>query len=634
MLLGKIAKKTGKPYILPGFLPKGQNWHDFVAAELKKNGIEDAETIFDPVLNRNIETPITTGQQYVLKLHHTSESKLSGRDTAEYSADELPARGGPEGAKRISGLEIFGLLSHGATGVLRDSINIRGQKNEDMWKALRQGLPLPAPRVPFIYNKFLNSLKAGGIDVREKDGALQIMPMTDRAIDNLAEMEVHGFETVTSKDLEPVPGGLFDPGITGGMAGKKWAKITLPQAMPNPVMEEPIRKMLDLTEKEFRGVMAGTQTLEGQTGPGAIGAALSSINMDELEEKMTTDIRGGRATKRDRAVKVLGYLQGLRKAEMQPADWMLSKIPVIPPVFRPITAIGDVMISSDANLLYKDFLQLKNSYQKLEKELGTENLGDERLSIYDSMSSVFGLGDPVNPKTAARGVTGFIRKVVGNSPKTGLFQSKVISKPQDVVGRGTIVVNPELSMDEIGVPEDQAWTLYRPFVTRRLARSGVPVAQAIKEVEHRSTAARAALNSEMKERPVIYSRAPSWHRYNIVAAHPRLVKGDAIHVSPLVTKSMNADFDGDQMNAHVPVSDEAVLDAKDKLMPSKNLISIRDFKTPVYAPSQEMILGLYSASTRAHGPSERPIRVSDRKALAEGLRSGSIKPHDMVDIPD
>jgi DNA-directed RNA polymerase beta' subunit len=262
-------------------------------------------------------------------------------------------------------------------------------------------------------------------------------------------------------------------------------------------------------------------------------------------------------------------------------------------------------------------------------EVGYGNTGEERLKMYDAISALYGFGDPVNPKTAAKGVSGFIRKIVGSSPKFGDFQSKVISKQQDVVGRGTIVVNPDLDMDQVGVPEDMAWTLYRPFAIRRLVRSGVPIAHAIKEVENRSKPAESALKNEMAERPLVYTRAPAWHKYSILSAWGRMVPGDAIHISPIVCKGFNADFDGDAMNIHVPVSEGALKDAREKLLPSRNLISIRDFYTPMYQPAQEMILGMFNASTN---PDTKTYKFRNKLEMLAALKAGKIRAQDNVEI--
>ena len=215
--------------------------------------------------------------------------------------------------------------------------------------------------------------------------------------------------------------------------------------------------------------------------------------------------------------------------------------------------------------------------------------------------------------------------VSGNS----YFQRKLISKPQDSVSRGTIAVDPDLSLDEIGVPLDMAWTMYAPYIQRRLVQNGMSPASALQNIKDRTDYARKALDKEVTERPVIYSRAPSWHKFNVLAGRPKLIEGNTIAINPLVTTGLNADFDGDAMNLHVPSQHDAVDEAWKKLMPSKMLFSIRNQDQVVPIPKQELILGLYTANKRE---SKAKHTFATEEEALNAIRTGSISLSDDVEI--
>jgi RNA polymerase Rpb2, domain 6 len=261
LLLGKLASKSGKPYKLPAFLPEGQSWNTFVKEELKKNGVTDTEEVFDPILNRKLENPITVGNGYILALHHTAESKTSARGQGSYNADEQPTRGPGEGgqSKRLSGLESAGLMSAGAYNVLREGATLRGAKNDEYWRALRQGYEPKEPGSPFVWDKFKALLQGAGYHSRKLGGGKERLQfLTDNDLAKLKPLSVKTGDIVDLHTMEPVAGGLFDPAITGS---KGWAAIDLPHPVVNPAAEDVVRKMLGLTEKQFRSIMAGEMEL-------------------------------------------------------------------------------------------------------------------------------------------------------------------------------------------------------------------------------------------------------------------------------------------------------------------------------------------------------------------------------------
>lgn len=605
--LGKIAKQTGAPQKILDF-DKISDVMAHVQDQLKMHGLSDTDTVTDPETGRAIPA-VLTGHRFFMKLHHTSESKAQGRGTGGYTMAGEPAKGGETGSKRMSLMDQNALLSHGALEVMRDAGAIRGQRNEDYWLAFMKGVTPPKPQVPLIYNKFVNELKAAGINVVPEGNKLHVMAMTDSDIDELAgDRNINSGDTVRlEKGMEPVKGGLFDPSLTGGHDGNRWAAVKLHEPMPNPVMEEPIRRMLNLTEKKFLDILAGREKLpDGSSGPSGIRQALSKMNITKEIATARAEIHGGRKTARDHAIRKLGYLKSAQALGIHPKDWFVNRVPVLPPRFRPISAMSDtgLPLVSDPNYLYKELIDANKNLRELSTQI--DDVGDERLAVYDTFKAVTGLGDPTHPKLVEKNVRGLLRHIFGSSPKLGTVQRRLISSTVDLVGRATITPDPNLDMDEVGLPEEKAWDLYKHFIIRHLARRGMPLVEAARHVKDQTELAREAMQAEMLERPVLLNRAPVLHRFGIMAFFPKLTKGATLRVSPLVTKGFGADFDGDAMQFHVPVDDRARKEAIDRMLPSRNLLSPSDMKSPVHAPTQEYVGGLYAATA---GKSERRPRV-------------------------
>lgn len=592
-LLGKVAKKTGKPYKVKNFTE--DSYLDFAKRELQRAGLSDTEDLYDPETQRKIPK-VFTGHTYMMKLHHMAEKKAAGRDVGGYTAEGLPARGGAEGSKRIGGGELNALVSHGATNVIRDAKVVRGQRNDDYWRAIRLGFPPPSPKVPVVYDKFLSMLQASGINLKKQGDVTQLFALTDADVDEMSSGPITKADTTRGDNLEPVKGGLFDVGKTGGHGGGRWSHIELATPLPNPVMEEPIRRMLGLTKNKFEEVIAGKHRLKTGTGSRAIFDALKSINMASSIKLAKEAINEGTGAKRDDAVKLLGYLQTLDKAGIKPEQLMVSKVPVLPPNFRPIASQGGVEMVSDPNFLYVDLMKANEDYAGLQKELGDDHTGDERLQLYKGFKAISGLGDPIAAKSQEKKVGGLLKNIFGGSPKMGLYQRRVLGAAVDTVGRGVITPNPSLNMDQVGLPEKKAWTIYRPHVMRLLVRRGMGAMAAAKAIADQTDVARKALVDAMSTRPVMISRAPVLHRYGMMAAWPILTKGSTLQIPPIVTPGFNADFDGDTMNFHVPATEEAVQDAINKMLPSRNLRAVKDFDVHYY-PRQEFLLGLNLAST-------------------------------------
>lgn len=368
------------------------------------------------------------------------------------------------------------------------------------------------------------------------------------------------------------------------------------------------------------------------TGPEAIQRALESINMAELEKQAHADIKSGKVTRRDKAVRTLNIIEGLRRNKIEPKHLMISKVPVIPAIFRPFSVAGNTFVPGDANELYRDLFTSRDVYREHVRDFGHQNAGDARLTLYGAMKAVTGHGDPVNAKTEARGVSGFLQKLVGTSPKHSFMQARMLAKPVDTVGRGVIVPNPDLNLDQIGIPEEMAWTIMAPYVQRRLVQSGISPTDAVIAIKNRDDRARKALELETAEgtgRPGILSRAPAWHKHSIVGAWLKIVPGHTIQINPYISTGMNADYDGDTCNVHVPAMPESVQEVKDHMLPSKMIFTIRDPDKVMPALKHEQIMGLHTAAVTP--PKNRHIFSSHGEALA-AIKRGDVPLSDEIEI--
>ena len=539
-------------------------------------------------------------------------------------------------SKTIGLLQSNAVMSHGATGLLRDAATVRGQANSDYWMAVRQGIAPPKPKVPFTYERFINELSAAGINTVSDGDQMHIMALTDKDINERAgNREIQRNDLVRLDDkLSPVTGGLFDQALTGGHDGNAWAKITLPEPMPNPVMEEPIRRVLNLTQNKFRDVLAGRESIATGSGPQAIYRALDAIDLPKELARIRETLKTGRKSARDLAERQLGYLKTAERVGQHPREWMLNSIPVLPPRFRPISLMqhNNQPLVSDINYLYREAIDARDNLKSMSSQV--DDVGDERLGLYDAFRAITGMADPQHPKLVEKQVGGVLGRIFGKgSSKYGTLQRKLLSRQVDLVGRGVIVPNPDLDMDSVGLPERRVWPLYGEFVTRRLRRRGFPLVRAMQEVEKRTPLAREELLREMQERPVFVDRAPVLHRFGTMAFYPKLVVGNSIHVSPAVLTGFAADFDGDAVQYHVPADDSAIPEILDRMLPSKNLLSPADFKSPMYVAGKEFIGGLFKA-TQAANPKARTVRFLSRKDALAAARRGELPLDTPIEVDD
>ena len=632
-ILGKIASKTGQPYELVDF-EANKDWQQFIYDEMKKHGVSGVEYVVDPSTGKKIPS-VFSGVKFFMRLHQTSESKAKARGFGHYTAFGEPAKGGDEGAKRLAILETNALVAHGAVNVLQDASSVRGQRNEKFWSLYMSGYDPPPPTVPLIFQSYINQLRAAGINVRQQSNRFHIFGMGRKDVDELVgDREIQNAETVrVEKNLKPYPGGLFDERLTGGHNGDRWSYIKLPEPMPNPIMEQPIRILLDLNEDDFLSVLKGEKEINGETGPQAIHNALKRINIDQQIETLKKRLNTVRGSDRDKIVRKLSYLMGAKKANTHPEQWMWDKIPVLPPRFRPINLLPDqsIPLVEDANYLYHVLFKNVEALKTLLPK--TNYVHSERANVYTAMKALAGLVSPQDRVLQEKNIKGFLAKIIGDQPKSGYMQNRLLTSQVDLVGLSVIAPDPNFDIDHIGLPENRAWEVYKPFIIRRLRRRGVSLLQAIKEWEERTPMARGAIEEEIKIRPVIVNRAPVLHKFGIMAFWPVIVKGDIVRLNPLLTKGFGADFDGDTMQYHVPVTEKAIQDAVNLMLPSRNVISPATLKTPTTVFDEDYIAGLYLA-TRPRRDQKEALRFMSKKDAIKAFLQGKITADTIVNVPD
>jgi len=252
---GKIAEKTGKPYLVHNFSNKS-NVKD-LQQELKDHGISDTEELWDPKTNRVLGN-VLTGPQYMLKIFKTTEGNFAARNTGGYDNNMQPLKGGLGGSKSLGSMEFLGLIGSDARKNLREMATTKSEQNDLYWEKFLTGQPVPPPKRTFATDKFLSYLRASGIKTTIDKGSIVATPLTNKDILEMSNGEIKDPTMISAKNLEPERGGLFDPFITGGLKGTKWGHYNLAEPIVNPLMERSVKSVLGLSTKEFEGVARGS----------------------------------------------------------------------------------------------------------------------------------------------------------------------------------------------------------------------------------------------------------------------------------------------------------------------------------------------------------------------------------------
>ena len=365
--------------------------------------------------------------------------------------------------------------------------------------------------------------------------------------------------------------------------------------------EEEYLDLLDTLPKENQYLPDDDpQKFVAKMGADAVHDLLGLLDLDELSFSLRNAAANETSQQRKAdALKRLSVVESFREAKThitnQP-EWMVMKyIPVIPPELRPLVPLdGGRFASSDLNDLYRRVIIRNNRLKRLLEIKAPEViLRNEKRMLQEAIDSLF---DNSRKSNAVKAEGGRALKSLSDvlKGKQGRFRQNLLGKRVDYSGRSVIVVGPELKMHECGLPKDMAAELFKPFVIRKLIERGIvkTVKSAKKLVDKKEAVIWDILENILKGHPVMLNRAPTLHRLSIQAFQPKLVEGKAIQLHPLVTSAFNADFDGDQMAVHVPLSHASILEAQLLMLSSHNILNPQN-GTPITLPSQDMVLGLY-----------------------------------------
>ena len=472
------------------------------------------------------------------------------QDTHSYLAGNVLV----SNSKRHSNLESNAILSSGAYNVIKDAIHLRGQRNDDYWRKVRMGqTPSLAKKSPFIWDKYIALMQGAGINAKRADNgdSIQATPFTDKDFALFNPVEIKNDGIIDFKNMKPISGGLFDPALT---VGNRWGKITLDRPYPNPAFEDTIISLLGLKRSTFNDILAGKESLlKYGTGTQAIYNALSDIDIDKDLEQAKQDFKYGPKSKKQQALNRIMALDGLKNNRMKPEEFMITKVPVIPPKFRPYSIMGkDTFLPGDANELYQDVINMAHTQGEILQELGPDEANKNVPNVYKSLKALYGYGEPASRKLKQRGVSGFLQKLIGGTSKFSQWNRNVISKPVDFSARGVIDANPEISMDELGIPYEMGFEIYSPYIQRELVKRGLSPKEALQNIKDQTKMAKDALQTVVDGgRWITASRAPAWFKMGVLGFKPVFHEGKNILLPPVVSSGLGADFDGDCQWGHV-----------------------------------------------------------------------------------
>ena len=379
----------------------------------------------------------------------------------------------------------------------------------------------------------------------------------------------------------------------------------------------------------------GARIFRAGMGAEAVRELIEDMDLEAESKELAVEVRNTAGMRRKKAIKRLRLLEAFRRSGARPEWMIMSVLPVIPPDLRPMVQLdGGRFATSDLNDLYRRVINRNNRLKRL-IELGAPEIivRNEKRMLQEAVDALIDNG---RRGRAISGTGNHRLKSLSDmlKGKQGRFRQNLLGKRVDYSGRSVIVVGPELKLHECGIPKKMALELFKPFVMRQLVELGHAhnIKSAKRLTERATDAVWDVLADVIKDHPVLLNRAPTLHRLGIQAFMPVLVEGSAIRIHPLVCTAFNADFDGDQMAVHVPLSEAAQQEARELMLSSNNLLSPAD-GTPIVTPTQDMVLGcFYLTQERALEASEKRRRFSDETEALLAYELGQVKMHAPIDV--
>ena len=403
--------------------------------------------------------------------------------------------------------------------------------------------------------------------------------------------------------------------------------------------ETPLTKNQILSEKEYRDMREKYEDdFRAGMGAEAVKELLAQIDLEALSAQLHAELKTTSGQKKARVVKRLEVVDAFRLSGNKPEWMVIDVLPVIPPEIRPMVQLdGGRFATSDLNDLYRRVINRNNRLKRL-MELNAPDIivRNEKRMLQEAVDALIDNGRRGRPVTGAnnRALKSLSDMLKG---KQGRFRQNLLGKRVDYSGRSVIVVGPELKIYQCGVPKEMAVELFRPFIMKKLVEDGTAnnIKSAKKMVDKGTTEVWDALDVIIKDHPVMLNRAPTLHRLGIQAFEPVLVEGRAIKLHPLVCTAFNADFDGDQMAVHVPLSAEAQAEARILMLSANNLLRPQD-GGPVTVPTQDMVLGSYYLTYEKDAPADPAYIYPTVEAAAAAVEAGTVSESDhiWIDTPD
>jgi len=437
--------------------------------------------------------------------------------------------------------------------------------------------------------------EAGAVQTDAKEGLASAEDKYQTAVADLTS----GIDEATSSEREQVRAETDD--------ARLWAKTEKARLADVQVMKI-------LAESEYRALteMHG-RMFDAGMGAEAVKKIIEQIDLDDLSQKLHVEMRQTSGQRRKKAIKRLRLIEAFRKSGARPEWMILSTLPVIPPDLRPMVQLdGGRFATSDLNDLYRRVINRNNRLSRLlDLEAPEIIIRNEKRMLQEACDALIDNG---RRGRAIAGTGNHRLKSLSDmlKGKQGRFRQNLLGKRVDYSGRSVIVVGPELKLHQCGLPKKMALELFKPFVMRQLVEKGFAhnIKSAKRIVERVRPEVWDVLEEVIKDHPVLLNRAPTLHRLGIQAFMPVLVEGSAIQIHPLVCFAFNADFDGDQMAVHVPLSTAAQQEAKDLMLSTRNLLSAAD-GSPVVSPTHDMVLGCYYLT----------VQVDDEKGAGRAFSS-------------
>lgn len=390
-----------------------------------------------------------------------------------------------------------------------------------------------------------------------------------------------------------------------------------------------------LSEKEYRAYRDkyGVK-FQASMGAEAIKKLLSDIDLNKDVEGLKEELKTAQGQRRTRAIKRLEVLEAFRGSGNEPSWMILDVLPVIPPELRPMVQLdGGRFATSDLNDLYRRVINRNNRLKRL-LDLGAPSIivQNEKRMLQEAVDALIDNGRRGRPVTGPgnRPLKSLSHMLKG---KQGRFRQNLLGKRVDYSGRSVIVVGPNLKMYQCGLPREMALELFKPFVMKELVEKGLAhnIKSAKRKIERVQPEVWDVLEEVIREHPVLLNRAPTLHRLGIQAFEPTLVEGRAIRLHPLVCTAYNADFDGDQMAVHVPLSSEAQAEARLLMLAAQNILNPKDGK-PVVTPSQDMVLGNYYLTLEREDSVGEGMIFNDTSEALLAYQNGYVHLHTRVAV--